>query len=219
MLETIVIEPKKSVDGCVIWLHGLGADGHDFESVVPALGLPDNHGIRFVFPHAPYRPITLNQHQKMRGWYDIYTLNNLEQEDEAGIQASCDALHTLIQQQDLENNRIVLAGFSQGGAIALLHGMRASDPFAGILGLSTYLPFLRHTNKRPTMVAHNASSILLCHGTHDDIIPLRLGEATRDYVMTQNQQTNWETYPMGHQVCQNEINDIGKWLTQQFPEL
>jgi len=213
MLETITIEPKKTADSCIIWLHGLGADGHDFENIVPDLGLPENHRIRFIFPHAPYRSITINQSMEMRGWYDIYALDSLQQEDDAGIQASCDALTELIRHQGLSNDRIVLAGFSQGGAIALLQGLVASDPFAGIIGLSTYLPYIRNLKRRPP-VQHETLPILLCHGNYDDVIPIRIGIETRDYIAASNQRTEWKAYAMGHQVCSDEIHYIGQWLTR-----
>ena len=215
MLETITIEPKKTVDSCVIWLHGLGADGHDFEGIVPNLGLPDSHGIRFVFPHAPYRPITINMHMEMRAWYDIYTLDSLDNEDSTGIQQSCEQVNALIKQQNIKPERIVLAGFSQGGAIALYLGMTTTEPHAGIIALSTYLPFLHTPEKRPA-IKHTALPILQCHGNYDDVIPARVGKETHDYLKTENTKSEWQEYNMGHQVCSEEIKTIGEWLTERL---
>jgi phospholipase/carboxylesterase len=211
MLETVVIEPAATAERCVIWLHGLGADGHDFAGIVPDLELPEGHGIRFVFPHAPIRPVTINQNMAMRAWYDIYALNKLEQEDEAGMNASSQLLQQLIEQQAMPHQNIVLAGFSQGGAMALLHGITADTAFAGIIGLSTYLPMLRHPDKCPSL-KHQNMPILLGHGSYDDVIPLTLGEETRDYLKTGHRQLQWLTYPMAHQVCSQEIQDIGQWI-------
>lgn len=213
MLKTVTIEPKKGADSCVIWLHGLGADGHDFEGIVPNLGLPEGHSIRFIFPHAPYRPITINMHMEMRAWYDIFTLDSLDHEDEVGIQDSCREIETIIQQQNTNPRRVVLAGFSQGGAIALHMGTHSEKPYAGIIALSTYLPFLRTPNKRPT-IKHKTLPILQCHGNYDDVIPAHVGKETFDYLRTGNNMVEWKEYIMGHQVSVDEIIDIGKWLTR-----
>lgn len=215
MLESIIIEPKKTATHCVIWLHGLGADGHDFENVVPELGLPEKHSIRFVFPHAPYRPVTINMHTEMRAWYDITTLDSLDQEDEAGIQQTCSDIDALIQQQNINPQHIVLAGFSQGGAIALLLGITSDHAYAGVIALSTYLPFLHTPNKRP-LIKHATLPILQCHGNFDDVIPVRIGKETYEYLITKNTAIEWKEYNMGHQVCSDEIDAIGKWLTQRL---
>lgn len=215
MLEAIVIEPKTTVDSCVIWLHGLGADGHDFEDIVPILDLPETHGIRFIFPHAPIRPVTINMHMKMRAWYDIYTLDNLDLEDANGIQQSCEQIENLIQQQNVNQERIVLAGFSQGGAIALYMGLTSVKPYAGIIALSTYLPFLHIPEKRPNL-KHQSLPILQCHGNYDDVIPSRLGKETNEYLKKQSDAIEWKEYSMGHQVCSEEINAIGDWLKQRL---
>jgi len=217
-LECIIKEPSQTADSCVIWLHGLGADGHDFEGILPELGLPKTHRIRFVFPHAPMRPITINQHMVMRGWYDIYSLSSLEQEDEKGIEDSRSRVEQLLQgqiDQGIPNNRIVLAGFSQGGAIAMHVGLSYPKPIAGILGLSTYLPFIRHSNLKLQTI-QKKTPVLMCHGNYDDIVPKQLGEATFNYLQEKGFSPQWHEYPMGHQVCNEEITLVGQWLTQLF---
>lgn len=215
-LEYILKEPTKPADSCVIWLHGLGADGHDFEGILPELGLPESHAIRFIFPHAPMRPITINQHMMMRGWFDIHSLNSLEQIDEEGIETSRQQIEQLIQTQldkGIPSNRIVLAGFSQGGTIALYLGMSYTQPIAGIVALSTYLPFVTNENHKLNVI-HNETPVLMCHGEYDDIIPASLGKETFLYVKKKGFSPMWHEYPMGHQVCSEEIRLIGNWLTQ-----
>lgn len=214
-LEAMTISPNRAANRCVIWLHGLGADGHDFENIVPELGLPSDHDVRFVFPHAPYRPITINQNMMMRGWYDIRSLDDLAQEDEAGIETACHGLEQLINQQDIPNHRIVLAGFSQGGAIALLHTIRHSKRFAGVIGLSTYLPFLLNPKKHPE-INQQEVPILLCHGDFDNVIPASLAKATFHYLRTKNPLTELKTYPIAHQLCAPEVQYIGTWLIQNL---
>ncbi|MCB1827531.1 MAG: dienelactone hydrolase family protein [Coxiellaceae bacterium] len=209
------MEPNNKVDSCVIWLHGLGADGHDFEGVVPELNLPKEHGVRFVFPHAPIRPVTINMHMKMRAWYDIFTLDSLEKEDEVGILESAQQIETLIQQQKIDPTRIIIAGFSQGGAMALHIGITAKQTFGGIIALSTYLPFLHQPEKRPSII-HETLPILQCHGEYDDVIPARTGKETYDYLKTGIKDIEWKSYNMGHQVCTEEIRTIGNWLTQRL---
>ncbi|MBS0350585.1 MAG: alpha/beta fold hydrolase, partial [Proteobacteria bacterium] len=180
-LEFITHETDAPVDACVIWLHGLGADGHDFAGIIHQLQLPENLGIRFIFPHAPKRPVTLNNGFVMRAWYDIYSLNDLNEQDRAGILSSEAAILQLIQQQlmaGIAATRIILAGFSQGGALALHTGLRFSSPLGGILGLSTYLPLSKQFDNQ--QLANREMPVFLAHGRLDDILPLSLGEMTRD---------------------------------------
>lgn len=213
-LEIITHEPTQTADACVIWLHGLGADGHDFENILPELGLPESHRIRFIFPHAPMRSITINNNMRVRGWYDIYSLNKLEKEDKEGIEQSRLQVENLVQQQidqGIATERIVIAGFSQGGAIALHFGLNYSDKLAGIIGLSTYLPFMEN-GQQATKTSHKNRAILLCHGEYDDILPIQLGEMTLNYLNKKGFTPQWHTYPMTHQVCMEEIKLIGKWL-------
>jgi len=215
-LNAVTFNPsQRAPSRCVIWLHGLGADGHDFENIIPELGLPPDHDVRFVFPHAPYRPITINQNRIMRGWYDIYALGDLTQEDETGIETSCQALEQLIAQQNIPLHRIILAGFSQGGAIALLHAIRHPHLFGGVLGLSTYLPFLFNEKKRP-QVTQTSLPILLCHGEFDDLLPVSLAEASYQYLKSRNSHTQFKRYPIAHQLYETEIHDIGSWLIKQL---
>lgn len=214
LLETIVTETHAPVTASVIWLHGLGADGHDFAGITAQLQLPAQLGIRFIFPRAPVRPVTLNQGLAMRAWYDIYTLNNLHSEDRAGIQASEQAIARLIQQQQatgIASTRIILAGYSQGGALALHTGLRYPARLGGILGLSTYLPLIEHiaAEVRPE---NKQTPIFLAHGQYDDVLPFALGEKTRDYLQAAGYPVEFYAYPMAHQMCLKEIADISRWL-------
>lgn len=213
LLETIVTETHSPITATVIWLHGLGADGHDFAGIIPQLQLPAQLGIRFIFPHAPLRAVTLNNGLTMRAWYDIYSLDSLHQEDQAGIHASEQAVTQLIQQQQaagIASTRIILAGFSQGGAMALYTGLRYPARLGGILGLSTYLPLL--SDLAEATAVNQQTSIFLAHGKHDDILPLTLGEKTRAHLQQAGYAVDWHTYPMAHQVCLPEIADISRWL-------
>lgn len=217
-LESIVIEPAGLATAAVIWLHGLGADGHDFESIVPELRLPPLMQVRFVFPHAPLRAVTLNRGQVMRAWYDIIELGSLRREDEVGIRASALALDALIQQQvnnGVPAQHIVLAGFSQGAAIALHVGLRYPYSLAGILALSGYLP--RAAQLKSEMHAANKHTpIFLAHGTQDNVVPLRLGESTREVLIEAGYKPEWRTYAMPHSVCAAEILDISNFLQRAF---
>lgn len=214
MLETITLEPKVPATAAVIWMHGLGADGNDFVPVVPELELPPTLGVRFIFPHAPHRPITVNMGYVMRGWYDIFELGSLKREDAAGIQESAREIEALIAAQratGIDSRRIVLAGFSQGAAIALHTGLHHAEPLAGIIALSGYLPLMDAfaTNAHP---ANARTPVFLAHGTFDDIVPPRLGERTRATLEQNGYATEWHTYPMPHSVCVEEIAEIGKFL-------
>ena len=213
-LETIVVEPAAPASAAVIWMHGLGADGHDFEPIVPEFDLPPSLQVRFIFPHAPYRPITINGGHVMRGWYDITELNSLRQEDEPGIRASARAIESLIAHQvalGIPARRIVLAGFSQGAAMALHAALRYAQPLAGIIALSGYLP-LAASLEAEAHAANAHTPIFLAHGTGDNVVPLRLGESTRAALERNRYVVTWRTYPMPHSVCAQEIGDIGKFL-------
>lgn len=200
----------------VIWLHGLGADGNDFVPVVPALGLPSTLSVRFVFPHAPTRPITVNGGMVMRGWYDILGLDIDRSTDAEGIKASATAVAALIDhetERGIDSANIVLAGFSQGGAIALYQGLRHATPLAGILALSTYLPM-------PDRIAdekHSANAsvpVYMAHGTADPVVPLALAEQSVEAMKAAGCNVEWSTWPIPHAVSPEEIADIGRWLTQ-----
>ena len=215
LLETIEIETGARPDAAVIWLHGLGADGHDFEPIVPELRLPASLSLRFVFPHAPIRPVTLNQGMNMRAWYDILQLGG-GREDDAGIRASQKAVEDLIAREGTRGiapRRIVLAGFSQGGAIVLQTALRYPERLAGVLALSTYLPLA------PTLAAERDPAnqdvpIFMAHGTQDPMIPVDRARASRDALGKLGYPVQWRDYPMPHSVCLEEISDISAWLTQ-----
>jgi phospholipase/carboxylesterase len=216
-LETIEIETAAPPDAAVIWLHGLGADGHDFEPVVPELRLPAALGVRFVFPHAPVRPVTLNMGMRMRAWYDIYQLGG-GREDAEGIRASQALTEGLIARErsrGIAPDRIVLAGFSQGGAIVLHAGLRHADRLAGILALSTYLP-LSGTVAEEANVANRAVPIFMAHGRFDDVIPIGRAQQSRALLEQQGYAVAWHEYPMPHSVCGEEIADISGWLLSRL---
>ncbi len=202
--------------GSVIWLHGLGADGHDFEPLVPELQRPD---LRFIFPHAPQRAVTVNNGLHMRAWYDIVSVELDAREDAAGIEASRASVERLIaaeQERGLPAARIVLAGFSQGGAIALHAGLRHAGRLAGLLALSTYLP-LRGRLDQDARPESREVPILMGHGSADTIVPLRLGELSRDLLREHGYSVDWRTYPMAHTLVAREIEDIRSWLAQVLP--
>lgn len=218
VLETIVVETAQSITSAVIWLHGLGADGYDFAGIPSQLNLPSDIGVRFIFPHAPIRPVTMNNGYAMRAWYDIYSLTNLRQEDRSGIHASQQAIQQLIEQQRNDNiatTRIILAGFSQGGAVALHAGLHYPDKLGGILGLSTYLPLMPQFSSADCP-QNLTTPIFLGHGEQDDLVPLLLGEETRDVLLQAGCQVAWHSYPIAHQVSLAEIADIGRWLTKRL---
>jgi phospholipase/carboxylesterase len=212
-MQAVEIETGSNPVGAVIWLHGLGADGHDFEPVVQELRL--RRPVRFIFPHAPIRPVTINMGMRMPAWYDIFQFGG-GPEDGAGIRASQKILEELIGQEmrrGLTPRQIVLAGFSQGGAIALHTGLRFSERLAGILALSTYLP-LASTVEEEASQANRDVPIFMAHGEFDDIVPLRRAEASRELLAELGYRVEWRTYPMPHSVCAPEIGDIAKFLAQ-----
>jgi phospholipase/carboxylesterase len=214
----VFLEPETSADASVIWLHGLGADGHDFVPIVPELELPAGLAVRFVFPHAPIRAVTINNGMRMRAWYDILALSGAARQDEGGIRESSATLDEFIareRERGVPGRRVVIAGFSQGGAIALHAGLRYPERLAGIMALSTYLPL-------PSRLAEEASTanrdlpILMCHGTADPVLPVQMGEASRDDLLAAGYPVEWKAYPMQHQVSLTEIGDISAWLTRQL---
>lgn len=212
-LDAIEIETGPAPDAAVLWLHGLGADGHDFEPLVPELRLPRELRVRFVFPHAPVRPVTLNMGMSMRAWYDIFQLGG-GREDDAGIRASQGLVQALIARErgrGVTAGRIVLAGFSQGGAIALHTGLRHPERLAGILALSTYLP-LAATLAAEASVANRDVPLLMAHGRFDDVIPLERARQSRLALEALGAKVEWREYPMPHSVCPEEIAHIAAWL-------
>jgi phospholipase/carboxylesterase len=216
--DAVVLAPAARAAASVIWLHGLGADGHDFVPIVPELNLPANPAVRFIFPHAPVRPVTINNGMRMRAWYDIKVLSAAGPEDEAGIRASAALLAQYVEREreaGIAANRIVVAGFSQGGAIALHAGLRYPERLAGILALSTYLP-LRATFTAEAAPANRELPILMCHGRFDPMLPMQLGLVSRDFLRSAGYTVEWKEYPMQHQVCVDEIHDIAGWLAARF---
>ncbi len=200
-------------DAAVIWLHGLGADAHDFEPIVPELRLPPRLSVRFVFPNAPVRPVTINAGLPMRAWYDIAELGGARQ-DEAGIRASARIVSELIARENARGvaaRRIVVAGFSQGGAIALQAGLRHEETLAGVLALSTWLP-LHSTLGVERSEANERVPILYAHGLHDDMVDIERARASRAILEGLGYPVQWREYPMGHAVCPQEIADVGAWL-------
>ena len=212
--DAVVLAPAAPAAASVIWLHGLGADGHDFVPIVPELKLPAEPGVRFVFPHAPVRPVTLNNGMRMRAWYDIRTLTAEGRADETGLRESGARLADYIakeQSAGIDSSRIVVAGFSQGGAVALHAGLRYAQPLAGILALSAYLP-LASTLATERSAPNNETPILMCHGLYDPVLPHALGIMARDALLALGYTVEWKDYPMQHQVCLPEIEAIGAWL-------
>ncbi|OGA19241.1 MAG: carboxylesterase [Betaproteobacteria bacterium RIFCSPLOWO2_02_FULL_66_14] len=211
--ESIERETGARPDAAVVWLHGLGADGHDFEPLVPVLGLPARLAVRFVFPHAPLRPVTINMGMRMRAWYDIVSLGG-GQEDEAGIRDSQSLLEALIERErsrGIEARRIVLAGFSQGGAIALQTGLRHHERLAGVMALSTWLPLAGTLEAERHAMNHDVP-IFFAHGTHDEMIGLARAQQSRARLEALGYAPEWHEYPMGHAVCPEEIAAIAHWL-------
>ena len=211
LLPAVEIETAASPGAAVIWMHGLGADGHDFEPIVPALGLPPSLTVRFVFPHAPRRPVTINAGMVMRAWYDV-ALG--PEEDEAGIRAAQRRVEALVEREGrrgIPAERVVLAGFSQGGVMALQTGLRYPERMAGILALSCYLP-LPGTLAGEAAPANRDVPLFLAHGLHDDLVPLTRGRQARDRLRGLGYPVEWHEYPMPHAVCAEEIEVVGVWL-------
>ena len=216
--DAVVLAPATQASASVIWLHGLGADGHDFVPIVPELKLPASLGIRFVFPHAAVRAVTLNMGMRMRAWYDIKTLTAEGRADETGLRESIGRLDALIAAEralGIESRRIVVAGFSQGGAVALHGALRHPEALGGVLALSCYLP-LQAVLANELAEANRQTPILMCHGQHDPVLPLALGVAACNWLRAAGYRVEWKEYPMQHQVCLPEIQDIAAWLRTQF---
>jgi phospholipase/carboxylesterase len=218
-LETVEVEPRTPADAAVLWLHGLGADGHDFEPLVPELRLAGSSPVRFVFPHAPLRPVTINGGQRMRAWYDISGFDRRSAQDEAGIRESAEAIGALVsreRERGIAADRIVLAGFSQGGAMALHLGLRWPERLAGVMALSTYLP-LGETLAAEAHPANAAVPVLMAHGSFDPVVPLALGEASRERLRGLGYDVDWRSYPMPHSVCAQEVEDVREFLQRALP--
>lgn len=218
LLDAVEINPAQKPQACLIWLHGLGADGHDFEPLIPELRLVDEIGVRVVLPHAPPRPVTINGGMVMRAWYDVLSPDFGHAEDSVGIRQSEQQLLALIAREVVNGipaERIVLAGFSQGGAMAMHTGLRYPQPFAGILALSCYLP-LAESLARESSEASRGVPIMMAHGVSDPLIPLTLAEQSRDRLQQLGYTVDWHTYPMPHAVYPQEIRDLRDWLEKRF---
>lgn len=215
-LECIEIETGSNPQRAVIWLHGLGADGNDFAPVVPEFKLDDFPAIRFIFPHAPVQPVTINNGMAMRAWYDIFTPDLVQREDEAGLRSSEAAVRALIAQENVRgipSSSIVLAGFSQGSALTLQTGLRLDERVAGMVGLSGYLPLLDKVKNERHTANHN-TPIFMGHGTMDPVVAIERGKKSRDLLIELGYSVTWKTYPMPHSVCLEEINDVAAFLRQ-----
>jgi phospholipase/carboxylesterase len=222
VLETVEVmrgkrdEPARA---SVIWLHGLGADGHDFEPIVPELQLAREQSIRFVFPHAPIRPVTLNNGMRMRAWYDLYNLDEHGRADETGLRASAADIEALIAREvgsGIPSERIVLAGFSQGGALALHTGLRHAARLAAIVALSAYLP-LRSRVAAERNAVNASTPVFIAHGRLDPVLAFAAGERARDELQQLGYPVTWKAYSMPHSVCPEEIADVSAFLRSVLP--
>lgn len=211
-LPCVEIETSNAVNASVIWLHGLGANGHDFEPIIPELRLPKQAGIRFVFPHAPSIPVTINGGMVMPAWYDILEMSIDRKIDTAQILVSAGRINDLVQREidrGIASERIVLAGFSQGGAVAYHVALTSTQPLAGLLALSTYLAT---QDKISDKLAHVSLPILVCHGLFDPVVPEMLGQQAITRLKYLGYTPEYKTYPMQHNVCGEEVSDIASWL-------
>ena len=216
--SSVIIEPAAPARAAVIWMHGLGADAHDFEPIVPELRLPDELAIRFIFPNATPRPISLNGGMAMRGWFDLSSLDITGGEDATGIRDSQQVIEGLVEAQigqGVPAERIVLAGFSQGAAMALQTGLRYPDRLAGIMALSGWLP-LAGTLADQRSDANREVPILMAHGSYDNVVAPRYADASREALTALGYPVEWHSYPMAHQVCLEQIQDISRWLRDRL---
>ncbi len=213
--DAVVVSPAVgTADASVIWMHGLGADGFDFVPMVPELNLPETARVRFVFPHADVRPVTVNAGYSMRAWYDIAELTPEGRDDEPGLIATRARIEGYIEREraaGIASRRIVLAGFSQGGAAALYMGLRHNEPLCGIIALSCYLP-LRQRVAAETNAANRKTPILMCHGREDVVVLPAFGEQSRDAMREAGLDVEWHIYSMAHSLCHPEVFDISAWL-------
>jgi len=216
----ITLEPAVPAIASVVLLHGLGADGWDFVPIVEELRLPEALPVRFVFPHAPLRPVTVNAGYVMRAWYDIKSFTPEGRADALGLAESVARVNAYLQKETARGvaaSRIVLAGFSQGGAVALSAGLRFNERLAGLLALSTYLPFPERLAAERS-VANSDLPILMCHGRMDPVVHFAMGTGARDALKAQGYPVEWHEYPMQHEVCAEELAEIGRWLRERLPE-
>jgi phospholipase/carboxylesterase len=213
-LETVELEPSTPADAAVVWMHGLGADGHDFESLVPELRLGASPAVRFVFPHAPVRPVTINGGQRMRAWYDVAEFDRRAAQDERGLRESAEAIGALVareRERGIAASRMLIAGFSQGGAMALFTALRWPERLGAIVALSSYLP-LGETLREELHPANAGLPVFMAHGQFDPILPQSLGEASCDTLRSLGCPVEWHSYPMPHSVCLEEVADLRRFL-------
>lgn len=218
LLDRITIEPNLPATACVIWLHGLGDSGAGFAPIVAELGLPKNHTVRFIFPHAPEQPVTINQGYVMRSWYDIKSMDLHNRADMSGVLASETKVKSLIKEQidkGIPASSIVLAGFSQGGVLSLFTGLRYPEKLAGIMALSCYLPTADSLPEQLSR-ANGQTAILQQHGDNDDVVPVSAGKMANKLLKAQRYPVMWQTYPMAHSVHPTQIRDIASWLVTQL---
>jgi len=218
LLDYVEVNTSDKPSHSVIWLHGLGADGHDFEPIVPYLGLPPQLGVRFIFPHALMRPVTVNGGMVMRAWYDIIEISVSRGQDEAGIRHSAGKVRELIEHEvsrGIPASRIILAGFSQGGAMALHVGLRYGQRLAGIMALSAYLLFPERLESEMSE-ANAETPVFIGHGTQDPVVPLFLGQGARTALQAGSWPVEWHSCPIPDSVSQPEIGDIGRWMQQRL---
>ena len=213
-LPTVEINPSAAPVAVVIWLHGLGADGHDFEPIVPELKLPESMHVRFIFPHAPIRPVSINDGEEMRAWFDFVPHSETAGSDDIEISAGqIEALITRECERGIPSERILLAGFSQGGVIALQTALRYPSRLAGVLALSTYL----HDFSKTEQEMHDANlaiPIMIAHGTQDPMIPIMRSATSRENLIRLGYDVRWFDYPMGHQVCLEEVEEISRFFQE-----
>jgi phospholipase/carboxylesterase len=219
-IDTITIEPESPATASVIFLHGLGANGHDFEPLVPRWQAQLAVPTRFILPHAPAQPITVNNGYVMPAWYDIAGVNLTDREDAVGIKRSATLINSLIEtqiQQGISSQRIILAGFSQGGAMALYTGLRFAKPLAGMLALSCYLPLIDSTQAE-AQPQNQSTPIFMAHGRFDPLVNMNWALYSQEYLNKHGYQVTWRDYPVEHAVCEQEIEDIGQWMAQVLRE-
>jgi phospholipase/carboxylesterase len=219
LLETVEHETGPQPQWSVLWLHGLGADGHDFAPLVPELVHRDWPSIRFVFPHAPVRAVTINGGARMRAWYDIRDFDLANRADSEGVAESVAQVEALIAREagrGIGAERLLLAGFSQGGAIALAAGIARSQSLAGLIALSTYLPMAPAHAQAALQPAATAQPVFMAHGVFDPVVPAAAGEASAKAMQSFGFDVQWHRYPMQHAVCAEEIRDLGDWMTARF---
>ena len=215
MLETVERETGPAPRWSVLWLHGLGADGNDFVPILPELVRRDWPALRFVFPHAPQRAVTINGGIRMRAWYDIVEADLRNRADLAGVRESVVQVEALLAREierGIAPERILLAGFSQGGAVALTAGLAREQPLAGLVALSTYVPGLGGPDAPQATAAARAQPVFMAHGSFDPVVPVFAGQASAQALQADGLCVDWHSYPMAHQVCAEEIRDLGDWL-------